>query len=112
MITTNREASAAVASKSPFCTSHGTLFGAWMGETGAYVVYSYSLTWPLVVYDLEADTWFVNTDKYSRTTSAHLTHVRRGVTGKVQEVCRDVALYIANYGYVGYIRHRMENTHA
>lgn len=35
-----------------------------------YVVYSYGY-WPMFVCDTRTDTWFANSDKYSRTTSKH-----------------------------------------
>jgi hypothetical protein len=35
-----------------------------------YVVYSYGY-WPMFVCDTRTDTWFVNSDKFSKTTSKH-----------------------------------------
>lgn len=38
-----------------------------------YAVYSYRDTWPIYVFDRKAFTWYANEDRYSRTTSKHMT---------------------------------------
>jgi hypothetical protein len=38
-----------------------------------YVVYSYRDTWPILAYDRATLTWYENKDRYSRTTSRHVT---------------------------------------
>ena len=42
-------------------------------ENGAslYIVYSYGYHFPLVIYDFTCERWYMNMDKYSRTTSKH-----------------------------------------
>jgi hypothetical protein len=48
-----------------------------------YVVYSYGEHWPLAMYEEATGVWYLNKDKYSVTTSKHLTLTQRGVSGTV-----------------------------
>lgn len=49
-------------------------------KAGLYVVYSYGKHYPMFAYDLETDQWFINSDKYSVTTSKQSSMLRpRGV---------------------------------
>jgi hypothetical protein len=41
-----------------------------------YVVYSYRYTFPLFVYDEQANTWYENDSQFSQTTSRHRTQCR------------------------------------
>jgi hypothetical protein len=41
--------------------------------TKTYTVYSYGTHYPMYVYDKTVDRWYGNSDKYSRTTSKHMT---------------------------------------
>lgn len=45
-------------------------------KAGIYVVYSYGSHYPMFIYDLETDQWFVNSDKYSVTTSKQSSRLR------------------------------------
>ncbi len=38
-----------------------------------YVAFSYRISWPLYVWDVETSKWYGNGDRYSRTTSKHAT---------------------------------------
>lgn len=60
----------------------GNLWGRWDNypdEDGQkFVVYSYR-QW-IAIYDKESNSWQVNTEKYSRTTSKHQNHVKRAIS--------------------------------
>lgn len=94
----NYDAAMYIADRIPFWNQsrrngEPTFFGCWCAPYGPehwfpadhiegndwYVVYSYRLSWPLVAWSRTAQMWFVNEDKYSRTTTLHLLHARRGV---------------------------------
>jgi len=49
-------------------------FGVWTKSN--YVVYSYGLHFPLLAYIYAEEKWYHNTDKYSTTTSKHMTQLR------------------------------------
>jgi len=86
--TQNRNARRLVDCREEFKGSH--LFAEWNGERTVYTVYSYGYHWPLVAWVLgigRAGGWFVNTDKYSQTTSCHLTHT--WPTADAEEVSAD-----------------------
>ena len=56
------------------CPSVGTrIFGVWETDE-IYAVYSYGKHFPMYVYDLGAETWFANHNKYSRSTTSHQRH--------------------------------------
>ena len=76
---TNRDVPNLVSRRTEFSTPKGTVFARNTADDRQYVVYSYGYHWPLAVYDREADTWYVNMDKYSVTTSRHLGLVRVGI---------------------------------
>lgn len=70
---TNREMRNAVLAKLEFQNNGKTCWGEWINDT-QYVVYSYRESWPLIIYDKKYDIWFENRDKYSNTTTRHLTY--------------------------------------
>ena len=75
--TTNRNARGLVDHREEFKGSN--LFSKWNDERTVYAVYSYGFHWPLVAWVLgigRLGGWFVNVDKYSQTTSCHLTYTR------------------------------------
>lgn len=41
-----------------------------------YVVYSYRDTWPLLVFDRAFGQWYANEDRYSATTTRHMSQCR------------------------------------
>lgn len=45
-------------------------------KAGIYVVYSYGSHYPMFIYDLETDQWFINGDRYSVTTSKQSSILR------------------------------------
>lgn len=71
--TTNQGARKCVQARQPFRNSNGQLYGAWHNDS-TYVVYSYGPHWPLFIYDRDADCWYGNEDKVSRTTSHHRSY--------------------------------------
>lgn len=70
----NRDARRLVEARQPFKGSH--LFSEWNGDRSIYTVYSYGYHWPLVVYVAASGIYYLNTDKYSPSTSRHLTNCR------------------------------------
>ena len=71
--TANRNARRLVECREEFKGSN--LFSKWNDERTVYAVYSYGFHWPLVAW-VSGRGWFVNVDKYSHSTSCHLTHAR------------------------------------
>lgn len=80
---TNVQAAAFIARRAAFRTGNETLYGNTHGDW--YVVYSYGPHWPLAAFHAPTGTWFVNEDKYSRTTSRHLSVVRRALHGEITQ---------------------------
>jgi hypothetical protein len=50
-------------------------FAVWENPV-CYVVYSYGKHFPMYVFDVVADMWFGNYDKYSSSTSKHQSQLR------------------------------------
>jgi hypothetical protein len=50
-------------------------FGVWENPA-CYVVYSYGKHFPMYVFDVVANMWFGNYDKYSSSTSKHQSQLR------------------------------------
>jgi len=50
-------------------------FSVWTAYN-KYVVYSYGPHFPLLVYNPSEQKWYHNSDKYSTSTSKHLTQLR------------------------------------
>lgn len=51
-------------------------FGVYENGSMHYVVYSYGKHFPMYVYDDLINQWFGNYDKYSQTTSKHMSQCR------------------------------------
>jgi hypothetical protein len=90
--TSNRDARALVYCREEFKGSN--LFSHWNDERTIYAVYSYGFHWPLVAW-VSGRGWFVNVEKYSVTTSIHLTHARPRVdavevgTDELKQIIRE-----------------------
>jgi hypothetical protein len=69
----NKNASVVVSECKEFKGSN--TFGVWEHEM-CYVVYSYGKHFPMYVYDAISHAWFGNYDKYSQTTSKHMSQCR------------------------------------
>ena len=78
--TQNRNARGLVDHREEFKGSN--LFSKWNDERTVYAVYSYGFHWPLVAWvrgrfdPPSLSMWFINVDKYSHSTSCHLTYTR------------------------------------
>lgn len=57
-----------------------------------YVVYSYRDSYPIAAYDFHNRLWYVNTEKYSVTTSRHQSIVMQGVTNQERILCNTTEL--------------------
>ena len=69
----NKNASVVVSECREFKGSN--TFGVWENDM-CYVVYSYGKHFPMYVYDGISHRWFGNYDKYSQTTSKHMSQCR------------------------------------
>lgn len=66
-----------------------------------YIVYSYGKHFPIAVYNLDTNTWYINTDKFSVTTSRHQSIVKQAVTVEKGVLCNleEIKQLIANKGH-------------
>ena len=100
----NREVSAYVTHCSDFVNNNKTLLGE-MHRDGSdlwYVVYSYGHHWPLYVRDMESGKWYGNKDKYSTTTSKHLT-VSRPKTDEIEWMGHYKIKHLADFGPMRFV---------
>ena len=79
MKTTLKQVPALVSERKAF-NCNGTLFA--LIDNDKYVVYSYGQHFPVAVY--QSNTWFVNKDKYSVTTSKHQGKVKQGISDLIE----------------------------
>jgi hypothetical protein len=79
MKTTLKQVPVLVSQRKEF-NCNGTLFALIDGNK--YVVYSYGQHFPVAVY--QSNTWFVNKDKYSVTTSKHQGKVKAGINELIE----------------------------
>ena len=84
-----------IAKRLPF--QGNSLYGQRIGDR--YVVVSYST--PIAFYIPESDSWLVNPNKYSQTTSRHQGVVKRGIaiTGKAVDVAPPEMYARGGFGY-------------
>lgn len=71
-----------------------------------YIVYSYGKHFPIAVYNFDTKIWYINTDKYSTTTSRHQSIVKQAIAiaiaineDKVLCSLEELQDYIKNKGY-------------
>lgn len=57
-----------------------------------YIVYSYGEPFPLAAYDYDNKLWYLNTDKYSVTTSRHQSIVKKALGNDEIILCNTVEL--------------------
>ena len=110
---TNREARTFVEQGVEFINTNKTLWGEWrqygpyhpdnVPAERCYCVFSYSYSWPLLVYSDQTDTWYSNDEKYSRTTSRHMSHVKPREKEILSVGCRALVELMSN-GAVGHVR--------
>lgn len=76
-----------------------------------YVVYSYTATWPIAIYSIAFDCWFVNDGKISQTTSRHTSLVLQGISmsshNKIIPVSVAEAVNLLNVGPLQHTRDRL-----
>jgi hypothetical protein len=59
----------------PFQNKNKTLYGDWT-DANTYVVYSYGSHFPIYAWVRQTNRWYANEDRYSCTTSKHMSQVR------------------------------------
>jgi hypothetical protein len=107
----------------PFENHTGSCFGQWrsrrdvVGFSGSrdfdisselgYAVYSYGSHFPIYFYSVEADRWFGNADKYSRTTTNHQSLTRPCDSRDITWMGTGNLKYLVTHGYVAYVANRM-----
>jgi len=106
----NIRARAAVTAREAFQGSN--MFAEWRGteaepaigkpSTLRYVVYSYGTHFPMYIW--EADRWYGNSDKYSRSTSKHQSQAHPPVpSSEIEWHDTDAMEQIARYGVAGWV---------
>ena len=114
---TNREAGHKVARKETFTTGNETMFANWVEVGGAadpqteglYVVYSYRISWPIYVWSEVAQKWFANKDKFSLTTSRHMSYAHPPVAREdLTWLHLDQMMALAAWGYAGLVQQKLE----
>ena len=101
----NNEAAHHAARKELFRNHKNTMFSRWRAHFTIYVVFSYTFSWPLYVWDGEAEMWFGQEEKYSSTSTRHYKQARP--SANITVVTRDQLIQIADMGYAGYIKHKL-----
>lgn len=112
--TTNREVRNYVEQGVEFINKARTMWGEWRSygpynhETAGpaercYCVFSYRYDWPLLVYSDQTDTWYSNDERYSRTTSRHMSHIKPRER-EVLSVGRNALMELVSNGAVGHVR--------
>lgn len=66
---TNRQMRSYVEATRQFTNNNKTVWTTWEGKF--YTVYSYGRHFPMYAYDTQAEKWYGNKDKFSRTTTTH-----------------------------------------
>jgi hypothetical protein len=103
----NTKASEYVVERKPF---HGSnLFGVFTlldADQEVYVVYSFDTHYPMYIHTNGA--WFENEDRYSRTTSKHLSQARPSST--TVKLSTRWMQRLANNGYQGIAKERVLTT--
>jgi hypothetical protein len=99
-----------VEGRQEFETNNKTMYGVsrpvQSGSTTVYAVYSYGGHFPIYAYDCRTNTWFGNTDKYSRTTSRHQTLARPHYK-EVEWVGTEVLREIIYHGHMAILTKRL-----
>lgn len=94
-----------VQQKVNFTNSSGSLYGSYSYSLRQYAVYSYGPHWPLFIYSAITKTWYVNTDKHSRTTSKHHSQAHP-LTNTIGLCCADMEL-LDQHGPVALTKRRL-----
>lgn len=106
----NRDMHEYVIRLQPFENHTGSCHGQWRGkdeDATGYAVYSYGSHFPIYFYSVEADRWFGNADKYSRTTTNHQSRTRPCDSRDITWMGTGNLKYLVTHGYVAYVANRM-----
>ena len=103
MRVSNKDVPHLVGMRVPFQTYQGSVRAKLFASTNNYVVYSYGDHWPLCFYEDLTGTWYVNMDKYSSTTTRHLSLVRRGVGPDAVPLCVEDMKIVVLHGSPGLV---------
>lgn len=122
---TNRQCGVAAANMQSFRNGNKTLWGEYrtaQDGTKFFVTFSYNTAWPLTAVMLiqgsgaesaeSADKrYFVNTDKYSVTTTRHASLVRpwHAKQDHISHVTREELYRLVMYGYTSLVRSKLED---
>ena len=112
-IITNREARTFVEQGVEFINTNKTLWGEWrqygpyhpdnVAAERCYCVFSYRYSWPLLVFSDQTGCWYSNDEKYSSTTSRHMSHIKPREKEVLSIGHRALIELVAN-GAVGHVR--------
>lgn len=105
----NNDVRSFVERRERFITHNETMFGGWFGDN-IYAVHSYGHHFPMYVYDAEADQWFGNEGKASRTTSVHQTKARPSFVKIAWADTEFLRTLIRNNGYAATLARRILDT--
>lgn len=94
----NNKARQAVSALQEFKGSN--TFGVWENEF-CYAVYSYGKHFPLYVYDGISHAWFGNYDRYSVSTSKHLSQLRPNLDSDIPSIIFKNTEFLKNIIYNG-----------
>ena len=102
----NKDVPEMVRGKHEFRTHNMTVFGGWLDS--GYAVHSYTLDWPIAVWDRQTETWYTHDDKISNTTSRHTGLTLQGI-GDDYILLPSVhdLIAVANYGYTRAVAHKL-----
>ncbi len=85
---TNRDMAQKVRATQQFTNNNKTVWTTWEGKF--YTVYSYGRHFPMYAYDTEAELWYGNEDKFSRTTTTHQRLARPVEADKIKWVGTEI----------------------
>jgi len=95
--------------RTPFKNNNETCWGGWNWDTSLYAVFSYGHHFPMYVYDAQAQQWYGNEDKYSRTTTRHQSQARPRTEAGIEWMSTEaLAHLISSGGVAGAVARRIE----
>lgn len=71
-----------------------------------YCVFSYSYSWPLLVFSNHTNTWYGNDERYSNTTTRHMSHAKP-YEKEVLMVGRNALYEMVGNGTIGTVRRKI-----
>lgn len=104
----NRDMAQHVRAIKQFTNTNDTVWTNWEGKF--YTVYSYGSHFPMYAYDTEAQAWYGNEDKFSRTTTTHQRLARPVEADKIKWVGTEILKDLLNARSTSrYVAHRLTN---